>query len=158
MPGLTEEIAEQAIDLARPLIEHLLSQAITESPHLYVVVALRDTTPSPQEYGVRAVASFGDRRDWAYNYEEIAYGKTMITARTGLPSRLVQTMQPELLVPTDVMWWGNAIFGDIIVSCSGVQPWFDEAIANAIAGLCRALIQEELEGMKKGAKGDTYDS
>jgi len=44
------------------------------------------------------------------------------------------------------------------VACSGVEAYFDEAIANMVAGWCRALIQHELEQRRASAMGDTYDS
>ncbi len=158
MSLLTKEIAKEAIDLATPLILGLMDGDVTNRDDLHVVVAVNDDTPSPNEYELMAERSFGEPYRWDHNYADIARGKTMITARTGLTSRQVQLMQPELLVDGDVMFWGNTLLGNIIVSCSGVQPWFDEAISNTIAWLCRALIQERMEALKADAEGDTYDS
>ncbi len=153
---LTYDIAERAIEFVSPYIRLLMETGVAKRNDLNVVVALRH--PSPAGYTVMAEKSFGDPDNWEHPYDKIAYGKTDISARTGLTSREVQLMRPELLERHDVMFWGNAVLGDIIVSCSGVQPWFDEAIANAIAWLCRALIQQDLEDHKANADGDRYDS
>jgi hypothetical protein len=155
----TNKIAEQAIDLATPLIDGLMGSGVAKRQHLAVVVALRHADATAEvEYKTLAYQWYGERSEWEYEYDQIAFKKTDISARTGLTSRQVQAMQPELLEETDVMFWGNAVLGDIIVSCSGVQPWFDEAISNAIAWLCKALIQEEVERRRKYNSGNTYDA
>ena len=158
MSFLNAKIAEQAIELTTPFIRNLMDKDAVNKAHLHVVVALRDESQFDRSYFVLAQTSFGDVDQWKHNYNDIAHGKTEISARTGLASREVQTMHPELLLESDIMYWGNAVSGDIIVSCSGVQPWFDEAISNAILWLCKALVQTEVEERRQMAKGDTFDS
>lgn len=160
MYALTDDIAKQAIDLATPTILHMMDEKVVTRPYLHIIVALRDTSERPQLCDVKASQSFGTRAEWSNDYRAIAEGKLLITARTGLPSRQVQLMQPELLEHDDVIYWGSVIDGNIIVACSGVQPWFDEAISKIIAGICRALIQEDVEFKRtaiRDAGGITYD-
>lgn len=156
MSLLTNDLAMRAIKLTEPFIEQLMAEGVAKRPHLHIVVARRHV--SMKSYEVLAEQSIGNPAEWAHPYSEIAHGKTRISARTGLSSRKVQTMHPSLLEPSDVMFWGNAIMDDVIVSCSGVQPWIDEAISNAIAGLLRALVQQQLEDMRTSAAGETYAS
>jgi hypothetical protein len=103
--------------------------------------------------------SFG-RRGWAHRYDNIARKKFGISVRTGLSSREVQQMRPDLLEVDDTIYWGSAVVGNIVVAFSGIQPWFDEAISYALAYLLRALIQDRLEELKASAleaDADLYD-
>lgn len=151
---LNQRIAGQAIGLAEPLITHLARTGTTRRSDLFVLVGLRD------ERGrllIFAEKGFGDEDGWEHNYRAIARGKADITARTGLPSREVQLLRPELLRPTDVKYWGSVIGGDVVVAVSGVQPWYDEAIATSILALVRALIQDELTALSEASPdSDTY--
>lgn len=153
---LTAKDAERAIELAEPLIAHLVLEGVVNRPHLHVIVAMRDDSISHDLYQVLARKSFG--QNWEHAYDEIAKGKTEISARTGLTSREAQMMYPELLVSSDIMFWGNAVSVDLIVSCSGVQPWFDEAISKTILGLCQALAHDRVQALRQEASGDTFDS
>ena len=48
-------------------------------------------------------------------------------------------MYPQFLDEEDGEFWGTAMRGNLIVSCSGVEPEFDEAIANMIIGIIFAI-------------------
>lgn len=157
--NLSKAIASQAVDLATPTVIALMDSGVAKRHHLCIVVATRGIGPgNGHSYTVKASRKFGDPDEWENPYEEIALGKTAITARTGLSSRQVQLMQPELLLDYDVCYWGNTILGNIIVSCSGIQPWLDEAVSNTVAWLCRALIQERMDGLASAASGHSYAS
>ena len=154
MSVLDRAMASDAIARVSPYIESLFSGPAKRT-HLHVVVGTR-TDDGQVTY--LASRSFGERSEWEHAYDDIADGKLAISARTGLSSREVQLMRPELLEEDDVMFWGSVVVGNIVVACSGVQPWFDEAIAYALAYLCRALVQNSLERIKEEARGDTYNS
>ena len=145
---LNQRIAGRAIELAEPLITNLAETGTTRRHDLFVLVGQRD------ERGrllVFAEKVFGEEASWEHDYREIARGKGDITARTGLPSREVQLLHPELLRPTDVKYWGSVVSGNVIVAVSGVQPWYDEAIATSILALVRALIQDEITVMAEAS-------
>jgi hypothetical protein len=108
-------------------------------------------------YSVVAERSWGDPAGWRNRWDDVARAKTALSARTGLSTREAQFLRPAALVDGDVMWWGNAIDGAVIVSCSGLQPWFDEAISTAAIALCRAAIQDDLEARKAAKRGNFYD-
>jgi hypothetical protein len=154
---LTRAEAQKAIELATPTILFMMDEGVVNNPHLHVIVA-RIAEHTTNGFLTLAEQSFGEQGDWVDNYDNIARMKTKISARTGLTSRQVQRLHPELLVYVDVMYWGNAVLGNLIVSCSGVQPWFDEAISNTVAWLCLALTQEKVEGLLNSAGGNTYNS
>lgn len=106
-------------------------------------------------------ATFGriEQADWDHSFGKIAAGKEWISIRTGLPSRIVQTVKRFLLESDDVKYWGNAIEpGVIIVSCSGVQPWIDELISKIIRDTYLALIENEVEKTADAnPESDRYD-
>lgn len=150
-------IGTKAIAVMRPSIELMMAHCLVKRTHLYIMVA--EIAPEfSSGYILRAYESFGYPSDWEHPYDEIARGKTRISARTGLSSREVHTMRPHLLVPGDVKYWGNAIGPPFIVSCSGVEPWFDEAISNAVLGLCKALTQRRVERMRAADGSDFFGS
>jgi hypothetical protein len=150
-------MAERAISLAAPSIRRVLSED-AKRPHLHVIVGIRD--PAGPYWSRLAERSFGDVDAWEHEYDAIAGGKFDLSGRTGLDSRVVQLTRPDLLEPGDIMFWGSVVRGTIVVAGSGVESYFDEAFAESIAGYCRALIQHELERLRKAAElvgGDRYD-
>lgn len=152
---VTPQLAEHALDLAEPMLKKLMATDTIKRSDLHIVVAIRDANLSPY-YDMVAQRSYGDQAEWEHPYDRIAHGKTRITGRTGKTSRQVQLTEPELLVTDDVMYWGNATMLGIIVSCSGVQPWFDEVISNAILWIIYGLIQNQMDHLH-GQGGDFYD-
>lgn len=151
---LTLEVAEKALYLADPMIKKMMDSETIKRHDLHIVIAKRNPA-AESGYDTIADMSFGDVSKWEHPYNVIAHGKTRISARTGKPSRHVQLGEPELLEADDVMFWGNAIRGDIIVSCSGVQPYFDEAISNSILWIILGIIQDVIE-RKKSAGNSFY--
>lgn len=152
--GLSQHIASQALMATDPFVRQLMRSGIVKRDHLHIIVAKRISLAG--EFFVLKEQSFGEGADWANDYDAIARAKLEIAARTGLSSRQVRQMQPELLEDGDTAFWGSVILGNIIVACSGVQPWFDELIANTVAGTCRALIQDEVEGKVLRMKGSDF--
>ena len=150
---LDQKMAEKAINLAVPSIELALQQ-VAKRVAMHVIVGTRELDGSG--WNELATRSFGN--EWEIEFDIIAQGKFNISGRTGLDSRMVQLTMPELIDPEDVLYWGSVVRGTIVVACSGVEAYFDEAIANMVAGWCRALIQHELEQRRASAMGDTYDS
>ena len=136
---ISAQAAHQAIDLATPLIEGLIQADMVKRHDLHVLVARRQADGT---YTVLAERSYGDSAKWEQPFDEIAHSKARITSRTGLTSREVQLMRPGLLEPGDIKFWGSAILDPIIVACSGFQPWYDEAVANAVAWLCQAAVDQ----------------
>lgn len=107
------------------------------------------------EEAILCTVAIGCRENWDGDYKEIAEGKSLISWRTGLPTQIVQERCPHLLVNEDVKWYGNAVLDGIIVSASGVEPWFDQMVSEMIASVCRALC---IDQKKKEIDSDkSYD-
>ncbi len=118
--------------------------------HLAVVMGIRSGT----EYLGMHSEYFGEVKEWEDQYDLIAHDKAVLTARTGLPSRDVQLLHPELLEKGDTKFWGSAIVGNIIVACSGVEPYFDEMFAWQYAYAIRASVQHDLDKLNGARRSD----
>lgn len=153
--GKLRAAAVNALKVVIPGIEAAMASSIVKRSHLAIHIARRcpdGTYETLHEYVI------GARKEWEHPYDLIAEGKTVITARTGLPSRIVQLLHPELLLPSDVRFWGNWIEGDLIASCSGVQPWYDEAFSKMLLSAMLAeaeTVRIALDAVS--ADFDTYD-
>lgn len=156
---LTPAMAAQAIDLAIPSIEKAFELRLTSRNDLFARLGLRNCPDerSGMPDTVLAERSFGDRDAWAFPYDEIAVEKYYLSVRTGLDSRLVQLAHPLLLRRHDVIYWGSVVVGDLVVACSGVQPWFDEAFARTIAAFCQALAENEQMRLRELTQTYLYD-
>lgn len=136
----TDERAGRAIELSLPVIHELAATGVIVRRDLHIVVGYRE-----EDYLERYVErSLGDPAKWEYPYDKIAHGKAVLSARTGLSSREVQLVRPDLLEPGDIMYWGSVVSGNLVVACSGVQPHFDETIARIIVALYCGLLDEEV--------------
>lgn len=153
---LTDEMIDTALNAVSTAVVELMSGGVLERKDLHIVVATRDRA-YVDGYRILEERSFGDILKWENPYARIARGKTALTARTGLSSRVVQKLDTELLRRGDVKFWGNAIKGDLIVSCSGVQPHYDEAISKMVMDLLLAAIEERSRTMLTCNDLNTYD-
>lgn len=148
--------AEEALLVATPMIAELLKLDWVDGPDLYIMVAKRWEASGPPGFATLAFRQFGDTGEWSHDYQAIAHGKTAISARTGLSSREAQLLHPELLEENDVLYWGNAICGDIIVSCSGIQPWMDEAIAKAVLAILMGMQHQHFDALRANLPPNAY--
>jgi len=153
MPILSSGLVEHAIGLAEPSISQTLGgTAKRMAGHLRVTAC----SPDRSKWVVVATRDFGDRKHWEHDYEGHATAKEAISRRTGMSSREVQQMHPELLEPGDTVYYGSVVGmgGTIVVAFSGVEAWFDELFASWVLAAILALIQHELEGQR--AEGKEY--
>lgn len=146
-----ERRAALALHLVCPLVYMFFEENWIRRKDFHLIISRRE---SDGTYTILIERSFGDVDECLKKYKPIAEGKTEISARTGLSSREVQLMRPDLLEVDDVLFWGSAIEGDIIVAGSGVQPWVDEAISKSCLAICMALIHESFEKAKETALTD----
>lgn len=130
-------VASLAITYSLPLIESLMELEVTKRNHLHIVVG-------NSEGSILATKSIGNPEDWEHRYDEIAESKFNITVRTSQLTRIVQQVTPELAGEVgDTFYWGSWIDGGIVVACSGVQPYWDEAFSKVISAMVRALVTDE---------------
>ncbi len=138
---LTTDLVEKAFDQVAPLIEQILDSGITKRTHLAVAVSatpiirLSPAGISFDESDCYLVAGFGDKSAWKYPYDKIALSKAEKSVRTGRPSA---ELQPHYLLEGDTIYWGSVVLDDIVVACSGVEPYYDEMFAMWIAAAIKA--------------------
>lgn len=148
MTRFSKEIARYAINHAKPFIQKLIDEGITKRKDLHIVVGNSDGK-------ILADESFGNPDLWEHPYNKIAQSKFEITVRTGQPTRIIQQITPELVgEPGDTFYWGSWIDGGIVVACSGVQPYWDEAFSKIIVAIIRAIVTEVQE--KEIAEGGDF--
>lgn len=127
---LDRYVAEQAVMLARPMIE-LAFSSVTKRADLHIVVV----DPSCQEFQILHEYTFGDPTRWERPYHVFARKKALLTHRTRQPSDVVQC-SPHLLSIGDVLYGGSAILEGVIVGVSGVEAYFDKMFAQVVAAAC----------------------
>jgi len=133
--------AEEALRLALPTIDRVLDRL--GKTDLYVCVLIKiDEDPGLMHL---AQISMGRVNKWEYQYDEIARAKARLSARTGMNSREVLLLHPELLQPGDIKWWGSVVNSSIIVAASGLESWEDEAICKVVSALYSMLNETEIE-------------
>ncbi len=81
--------------------------------------------------------SVGNTETWTGEYDNIARSKAiqLWNDRNDGGSDIL----PHLMFPCDTPYWGGVKRNGIVVTCSGVQPWFDRMISGLIADLLIGL-------------------
>jgi hypothetical protein len=128
-----EELAIEAITMVKPVIEKMFDKAVRRELHIVVV----DPRIKPWE------ASFNDAilyqesirsgSEWAVEYDVLARNKAEQAWRDGRANVTHQTQHPTSLRESDCPYYGSFVYGNIVVACSGVQPWFDMMAAGWVA-------------------------
>lgn len=163
----------QAVHTTVSYIQATMDAGLTSRSHLHIVVGLQLSRQEDWHGDFQQVhpnddvlndcvivhrRSVGDPKEWMHPYDDIATLKADLSARTGLPTRLLHTPEyRHLLRPTDVRYWGSVIEEGLVVACSGVQPDFDEHYAETILGNIKRQVQVALLQQEKEGVGITYD-
>lgn len=138
---LTEAVANLAIDsvfnmvFGSPGLSMLLKRQTC-----HVVVAVRNSEGALE---ILSEKDYGDREKWEYQFDEIALGKFALFATGRHDGRTAPL--PHLLFPGDTPYWGGVEYEGLVVTCSGIQPWFDRMISGMIAHMCVALTHDAFE-------------
>ncbi len=157
---LTQEVAKRAVELVLPAVERLIESKALKRGDFHVVIALRPTYWSGNhteedlfKESIIYEYSHTDPKKWDHPYEKIARSKCLISWYTGKSTHEIQTAAPHLLRHGDTAYYGSAVRDEIVVSCSGVQPYFDEMISSWILAVCRALCIQAREALGDGTGG-----
>ncbi len=135
--GLSHEICQQAWELVLPAIRNAAETGVTNKLAGTIVV-LYPGTDVP-------VFTAQIDPDQDQKYVEIASKKALLSARTGMPSSVIQQQCPHLYEIGDTKWGGSTVMpGGIVVAFSGVQAVFDEMIAEWVASAIRAICRYEM--------------
>lgn len=144
---LTQELAKQAVEAVlaavmkpSPVGELLKRQAC----HIVILVpSMKDDResgyPDWPNYPVVPQClyehSVGDKKEWTGEYDNIAKCKALQLWHNRNDDRT--DIVPHLLFPGDAPYYGGVRRHGIVVTCSGIQPWFDKMIAGMI---CEMLV------------------
>ncbi|CAB3934004.1 hypothetical protein QEP16_08540 [Achromobacter insolitus] len=138
------DAAAQAVQLALPMLEAARGDPrVGDSGFLHIVIMNPLARPGACEFAgaILYEESIGDPEKWDADYGAYARGKARLSWRTGRSSHEVLALQPHLLHAKDTQVWGSVAIDGIVVAVSGANPWFDEALAAAIAHLFKAVVQ-----------------
>jgi len=128
-----KEIALDAIDLVTPSILKLFER--TNRKELHIVVM--DPTIKPWEAdfkdAILVEKSMGKPDEWTIKFDDLARNKAQQAWRSGSANMNHQTAHPSSLREGDVLFYGSFVYGDIVVGCSGVQPYYDMLISSWVA-------------------------
>ena len=149
---LTPGLVQEAYEMVYPLIEATLANR-AKRQHLAIVVTATsailetDTNKSFQE-NCLFTASIGEEKKWEYEYDVIALSKAEKSARTGKGSA---ELAPHYLIDGDTIYWGSVVLDDIVVACSGVEPYYDELFSMWIASAIKALAKKRFAELSPDA-------
>jgi len=140
-------VVQKAVELVLPAIEGMFERGIAKRKDLHIVVMdpTKDRGQGNFEDSILFEHSFGDPERWESDYAAIARSKALQTWRSGLPSIMTHWMAPATLRPGDTRHWGSFEYLGVIVSASGIQPWFDMMISAWIAIAIQQVSQNELQ-------------
>jgi len=140
MRMIDEDAARAAVGLALPAIAQAMRDpAAGDSGCLHIVVL---DPLAPHDGGFeRAILHEHsiNRERWDADYAAFARAKAQLSWRTGMDSHRVQALAPHRLEPGDTLLWGSVCLDGIVVAVSGMQAWYDEALALTVAAFLRAL-------------------
>lgn len=146
MTRMNEKVFNKAIEMALPTIQIMMNHGVAKRHHLQIYAG-------GVKESVIVSKSLGDTKDWENQYDEVAMSKFKLTQEHKMSTRDIQQKKPNVLgVPGTTIWWGSWIESDIVVACSGVQPWIDELISKIIVdiilGLMYTIQNDEFERLK----------
>lgn len=151
---ITKEIAATAVATA---VRSVLGSGLTKRQDIHVVVmvpAMKDDRPDYTDYPDYSIyaeviheESFGNVGKWEHPYNDIARCKALQLWQGRNDGRAGNI--PHLLFPGDTPFWGGVYREDIVVACSGVQPYFDRLISGITADWIIALAQHAYENDKE---------
>lgn len=161
---ITKEIAEVAVQVGLNAVmergtdlQRLLKR---NQCHIVVLVpAMEDARvanyPDWPNYPVQPYAlyqrSIGKDEGWEHPYAEIAMCKALQLWTDRNDDRTMPI--PHLLFPGDTPFWGGVKRRGIVVTCSGVQPWFDKMISGIIADIIVGLAHNAYENDEERKAG-----
>lgn len=148
---IDRHIAQQAVHMSLPLIQEAMQRKeVGESGFLYLVIL--DPVRMPGEWAFEEAVLYehavGDVSKWDADYAGFARAKARVAWRTGQDGHHVQELRPHMLVPGDTVLWGSVVLDGLVVSCSGAQPWYDEAFAGTVAMCLRAMAKEKMAAVR----------
>jgi hypothetical protein len=144
-----KQIAAQAIELVTPSIGSLFEKTCRKELHIVVVDPRIKPWESEFNDAILIEKSLGNPEEWQVPFDELARKKAAQAWRQGTANISLQTQHPSSLRSGDILYYGSFVYGDIVVGCSGVEPWFDMLIASWIALAIEQLSIHEYQETKR---------
>ncbi len=141
-------IAEQAIALITPAIEQLFERTCRKELHIVVMDPRKKPWESSFDDAILYEQTFGNPETWPVPFDELARNKTHQAWRDNSPNIEHQTLHPSSLREGDVLYFGSFVYGNIVVGCSGVEPWFDMLVSSWVATAFEQLTMDEYQKNK----------
>lgn len=158
--AITERAVEEALSLAMGSMSSLMRR---QQCHVVVLVPgmedARETDyPDWPNYPIQPVClyekSWGNPEKWEHPYDSIAKCKALQLWTDRNDDRTAPT--PHLLFPGDTPFWGGVKRRGIVVTCSGVQPWFDKMISGIVADILVAMAHDAYENDPERKSGADF--
>jgi hypothetical protein len=141
MPIIDEEAARAAVALALPTIRLAMADpAKGDSGCLHVVVMHPQRAPERCRFQEAILHEHSvNREQWDADYALYARAKALVSWRNQCDSHAVQALEPWRIEPGQTLLWGSVCQHGVVVAVSGMQPWFDEALAGVVASCLRGI-------------------
>ncbi len=149
---LNETLAQEAVACARSLFDRAVqTHDFGESGAAHVVIMRPGSSPfdSSFEKAILYEESFGDVPSWDADYAAFAREKARLAWTVRRDSQQVRDAWPQLLQTGDTLLGGGVHIDGMTVAVSGMQTWFDEALAASVAWFLRALAKREVAARGK---------
>ncbi len=153
MQIIDEQLAQRAVELALPTIERAMADpAAGDSGCLHIVIMHPGASPLTHRFEDAILHEHSINRErWDADYQRFARAKALVSWRTGMDAHAVQALEPYRLAPGDTLLWGAVWRAGIAVAVSGMQPWYDEAIAGIV--VCCLVAHAKARAMELGREG-----
>lgn len=152
---ITRDTAEAAVKMVLPMItEAMKDKEVGDSGFFYLVVMNPAASPGKCSFdeAILYEHAVGDREKWDADYGAFARAKAKVAWESGMDSAAVQALRPWVLGSGDTTLWGSVFVDGIVVGASGLQAWYDEAFAGAVAMCLRAMAKAGVEGARANGR------
>lgn len=128
-----KEIALDAIELVKPAIINLFERTCRKELHIVVMDPTIKPWEAKFEDAILVEETLGTPAEWPVPFDKLARKKAQQAWRDGVANIDHQTLHPSSLREGDILYFGSFVYGNIVVGCSGVEPYYDMLISSWVA-------------------------
>ncbi|ETX10060.1 hypothetical protein MUS1_04315 [Marinomonas ushuaiensis DSM 15871] len=141
-------LAIEAVNLVKPAIEQLFTKTCRAELHIVIMNPQLKPWEASFDDAILHECTLGTPETWPAPFDELARNKAAQTWRDSVANINHHTMHPSSLREGDVLFYGSFVYGNIVVACSGVEPWFDMLVSGWIAVALEQLTINEYQTTK----------
>lgn len=141
----------EAINLVKPSIEELFKRTCRKELHIVVMNPQLKPWEASFEEAILHEWTYGTPETWPAPFDELARSKASQAWRDSVPNMVHQTQHPSSLREGDALFYGSFVYGNIVVACSGVEPWYDMLISSWVAMAFEQLTIAAYQDIKTNA-------